>query len=71
MLRTPNLLFAKTIVETTLQRIAIDKKLIINFLPLLKPTDVKQEGVAAGINKAEYASLVLSCCYGYSLIYNY
>ena len=33
----------KAICETTQQRIAIDQKRIINVLPILKPTDAKQE----------------------------
>ena len=41
MLKTRICLSAKTIVETTQQRTAIDTKLIITVLPLFKPTDDK------------------------------
>ena len=67
-LRFPIFVFAKTIATTIQQRTVIDSKLIITVLPLLKPIDAKSEWVARVVNKAKYASHILSRCNGYYLV---
>ena len=66
MLRTHNLLSAKTIVETSQPRKCNSPKKDHHCATLFKPTDAKEEWVAREV-KAKYANLIPSRCY--NLVY--
>ena len=69
MLWTPNLLSANTIAETTKQRIAIYPKMDHHCATHLQAHGCKIRMSCQGVNKAKYASLMLSRCFGYYLVY--
>ena len=69
MFRTPICLSAITIVETTQQRIAIHLKRSSLCYSFSSPPMPNHKKVAKSFNKPTYASLMLSRCYGYYLVY--